>query len=79
MFHTLKYKKINLSRSEHNDRLLMVEHGSGSAAMQLCIPRKPSDSFWDRDLDTKRNRKRSSIAYIVMKKIIFVSSLNSSV
>jgi hypothetical protein len=79
MFH-LKYKKINLiSRNEHNDGLLIMEYGSGSAAMQLCIPRKPSDRFWDRNLDTKRSRKRSSIVYRVMKKIIFVSILNSSV
>lgn len=65
MFH-LKYKKINLiSRNEHNDGLLIVEYGS--AAMQLCISRKPLDRFWDRDLDTKRNRERSSIAYRDMK------------
>ena len=45
MFH-LKYKNINLiSRNGHNDRLLKVEYRSDSAAMQLCMPRKPSDIF----------------------------------
>jgi hypothetical protein len=65
----------------------LVVYGTGLCSKQLCMPRKPS-SLWDQDLDIKRNRKRTyvrtyvrtSTAYILMRRIIFVSMiLNRSV